>query len=232
VITACALVFSVAIRFEFFIDPKIAPTDYQIAQTGNQTINYTYYYYANNDFLNTEAFKITVMTNYIFRDLVLPIALVVLNVLILIEIKRVTRRRIFLVSDGLSTSLPTTSHSVMLSLTAERRKLMMMIATGINFFLGRLLGLLNAIGYVFNLKLYYFFEFYCILFFFYILYHLSYATPFFLYYFFNIHFRTFANDTLKLVLSPFFFLSRKVNVYRDNQQRRTTTQHELRIRLN
>jgi hypothetical protein len=208
---------------------RIASTNYQIAQTENHTFNYTYYVYAHSDFHNTDAYKITLVTNYIFRDFVLPIVLVVLNVLILIEIKRVTRRRIFLVSDGLSTSPPTTSQSVRVSLNAERRKLLMMIATGINYFLGHFLYFIFAVSYSFNLKLYYFFELYCIDFISNILFWISYATPFFLYYFFNIHFRTFANDTFKLVLS-FILLLRKVNAFRDNQQRQTTSQYELRDR--
>jgi hypothetical protein len=167
-------VFSVATKYYSLIALDIASTNYQIAQTGNQTINYTYYYAAFNDFYNTEVYKIFALTNNIFRDFVLPIVLVFLNVLILIEIKRVTQRRIFLTSDGLSTTLSTTSQYVRVSLHAERRKLLMMIATGINYFLGHFFSFLTTIGAVFNLKYLYFFDLYCIHFFSYILFSLSY----------------------------------------------------------
>jgi hypothetical protein len=43
---------------------------------------------------------------------------------------------------------------------------------------------------------------------------LFYVTPFFIYYLFNIHFKTFAHKNFKIVLNPIFFVARKVNMHR------------------
>jgi hypothetical protein len=187
VITACLIAFSVALESYMFVSYKIAAIDYPNGQIGNQTTYYTYYYSAWNDFHKSDTFKIvdSILQSFIalFRDLVLGIVLIIINILILLEIKQVTQRRIFLTTDGLTTSPPTTSQSVRVSLQAERRKSFMTIATGINFLLGHSLYAANHLGLVIDSKVYLFDQWICFNYIAFWLFKISYTNSFFFYYF-------------------------------------------------
>jgi hypothetical protein len=198
VITACAIAFSFALQSYILITFSIATTDYQIPQSDNQTTIYTYYFYEYTNFTTTQAYKVINLTVALFRDLVLAIALIVLNMLILVEIKQVTQRRIFLTSDGLTTSISTTSESVRVSLHAERRKLLMIIATGVNYFLGHLVMIIYSICLVNDLQVPELDQWYCFVFFAPMFLWISYTTPFF----FTI-FLTFISELLLMITSNF-----------------------------
>jgi hypothetical protein len=203
VITACAIVLSVALQFNRLIEFRIASVDLQIPQGYNQTINYTYYYYTYSNFHYSDALKVMDLATSIFRDFILGVALVVIfNILILIQIKQVTLRRIFLTSGQ-------TSQSVRVSLQAERRKSLMIIATGVNYFIGHFLKIVLFFGLATDSRILSLDHWNCYSFVAGMLLMASYVTPFFIYYFFNIHFRAFANQTFIFFLTPLFCKKRE-----------------------
>jgi hypothetical protein len=207
VTTACAVALSVALESYLFINFKIASFDYPITLADNQTVDYKYYNYTLTSFHKTEASKLIYPAVGLIRDIAPGIALIVINILILSEIKIVTQRRIYLTNDG----SPTTSQSVRVSVQAERRKILMIISTGINYFAGHTLTSANNLGLAIDSKLDKLDQWLCFSFVVDVLFKLSYANSFFFYCFFNLHFRKFAYSTFKMFLYPLFFLGEKVN---------------------
>jgi hypothetical protein len=212
VITACAIALSVALKFNRFIELSVSSLDYQILQSENQTINYTYYFSSYADFHYSEANKVMSLTSSLFRDMLLFVTLIVINTLILIQMKQMTQRRIVLVSSAPTTSPLSANKSVRMSLHAEKRKSLMIIATGANYLIGHFLYILITFSIATASPILYLDKWFCFAFVANSLLWFSYVTPFFLYYFFNIHFKVIANETVKYVLTPLIYLARRVGV--------------------
>jgi hypothetical protein len=213
VTTGCAIAFSAALQFNRSIELTTVSVDLEIPQGDNQTINYTYYYYTYTDFHYSLASKVIILTTYMIRDLIIGVALVVVNILILVQMKQVTQRRVGLTGGGASTSSLPTNKSVRAAMQAERRKSLMIISTGVNYLLGHVLKIVFIFGFMTDSPITYLDEWWCFNYVASLLLTTSYATPFLFYYFFNIHFRTYANEIIKILFTPLIFFFRRVNVH-------------------
>jgi hypothetical protein len=143
------------------------------------------------------------MTYFITRDLVVLIGILVGNILILRVISQMVKTRLELFrNDGGEENA-----TVKATLKAEKKKMIMILLTGVNYFAG------HSINLVFQVFLHFDSQnslTKCFAFLQYIFLTLSYATSFFFYYFFNKRFKqeinslvlfSFARKTFKSVLS-------------------------------
>jgi hypothetical protein len=162
--------------------------------------NYTYYASALSTFGKSATYKWLDLTQSMFRDLFLAAVLILVNTLILVQIKNATKNRITL-SAGEGGAV---SQGVKDSLRAEKRKAIMISLTGVNYILGHSSYLILAIMFrllptVVAVDLN---GWSCYSVAAFAIYYASYATPFFFYFFFNKHFKKFMTRNLMFVVSP------------------------------
>jgi hypothetical protein len=134
------------------------------------------------------------------------VALIVINILILAQIKR--KRKMF--TGGHNNTIGELDSSVLTATKAERKRLVMIVLIGVNYILGHSLNvawriidnfiIIHASGPYWV----------CLSFAAYTLVAISYATPFFFYYFFNMGFKESANCVLKYVFYPLWLVLVKV----------------------
>jgi hypothetical protein len=166
------------------------------------TQNYTYYTYEYPFLISTEVNGVWETVYYFVRDLVILIAILVLNILILRVISQMvkTRRALFRNDGGAENA------TVKATRMAEKRKMIMILLTGVNFCAG------HVISFVFRVVVIFVpFEdstsyFMCLFFLTDLFLNLSFATAFLFYYFFNKRFEKEMKTLLlfNFVGEPFF----------------------------
>jgi hypothetical protein len=141
IITAGVIFFSIVLEmFRFFAWWSECKNKSSISEQCYNAIqaveNYTYYTYSYNAFGKSDTFYCLRVAKSLFRDLLVAVVLLVFNIPILVEMKKVTRRRIRLFAQGRSsqhrpTSNPiqqgtgsdlATSEFVQISMRAQKRK--------------------------------------------------------------------------------------------------------------
>jgi hypothetical protein len=219
---ACAIAISLVLEsyvpFSFYTASRTT----QVTSGGNQTENYTSFYYSYTAFGSSTTYNLLLVLVTLFRDLFLVVALIALNVLILIEIMKMRKRRINMTNKnpGAISNTSVMNQSVSKSLQAEKRKALMIVFTGINYFL------CHSVYLVFTITRDVYQNFYspsetgflCFQFTAYFLLSLSYATPFFFYYFFNKQFNKFAKRALTVVFYPLVMLKRMVGLAKQEDE--------------
>jgi uncharacterized membrane protein YkvA (DUF1232 family) len=164
--------------------------------SGNSTtlisVNSSRYQFEYNFLISKEVFDIWDFVYFFFRDLFILIGILIVNILILRVISQMvkTRRELFR-SDGGEENA-----TVKATLKAEKRKMIMMLLTGVNFIPGRLVNILAKLFYYVVPLDYSTLFLGCLWFLDDLLLTLSYATPFFFYYFFNERFKKETNNLL------------------------------------
>jgi hypothetical protein len=220
VISLASILFAVAFNSCLFFEGFITRITYPIPIGYEDSIplvyNYTYYYFGYTYFALSDVNQWLVVAQSLFRDLILMIVLVVINTLILFEIKKSTQRRIQLANHGGHTSTLTTvtNASVLNAVRAERRRAKLIVLSGLNYFFGHFGWLVydSARAISPRLVLSYGSGWLCHVFVCEVLIAVSYTTPFFFYYFFNTQFKKFANGILRLVFYPIVALFRMLKV--------------------
>jgi hypothetical protein len=160
--------------------------------------NYTFYYLSITDFGKSTTFKLIEVSVSLFRDLFLAVVLIVLNTLILVQIKNATKNRIALnAGEG-----GAVSQAVKDSLRAEKRKAIMIGLTGVNYIIGHISYFILGVMFrlfpdVTNASIN---GWSCYSVAAVFIYYASYASPFFFYYFFNKHFKKFMKSNFMLVV--------------------------------
>jgi hypothetical protein len=134
------------------------------------------------------------------------IVILLLNMLILRELKAFTKRRILLTGATSHTattlaSVAPVSESVLIGQRAEKRRCRLILFTGLMYVLG------HAVQAISNFQSSFFYNesydaWFCVYFVASTLLNLSYAVNFFLYYFFNTQFKKYANETIALLSFP------------------------------
>jgi hypothetical protein len=186
--------------------------------------NYTEYYLSVTQFGTSSTSKWLDLSQSLFRDLFLGSVLIVINGLILVEIRNATKNRMRLSAGNLGA----VTDSVRESLKAEKRKAIMIGLTGVNYILGHVgyiivsfvFRVLPSVAYS-NLN-----GWSCYLLVAFTVYYASFATPLLFYYFFNKHFKRFLIKDLIFVCSPLISLF-GIKIAQDGEQtqaqsRRTT----------
>jgi hypothetical protein len=162
---------------------------------------YQYFKTASTSFAKTDVLKFFSLFHTIFRDVIILFLILVLNVLILIEMRRVTKFRLMLAQDHSDDDHHVKkNHSVLTALRAERKRCIMVLLTGLVYGCGHVgNAVTNAHWHFFRTNLH---VWYCLQFAANQLLMFSYAIPFILYYFFNSQFKRFANQSILLLLYP------------------------------
>jgi hypothetical protein len=123
------------------------------------------------------------------------IALIVINLLILAQMRRMTQRRVSLASHCSATDT-----SVIFAMKAERKRSILIVLTGVNYIGG------HTLFVVFQIFFYFFINqndpWYCVKYASTTLLLTAYASPFFFYYFFNTQFFKYANRNLQFMFFP------------------------------
>jgi hypothetical protein len=196
------------------------PRGHHNVTVGNVTIlvndYYTYYSQYYTDFEYTVANSSWQVAQFLFRDLVLAVALIVINILILAQIKQMTQRRLML-TGGHNNTTGVTDPSVLAAMNAERKRSIMIVLTGLNFVLGHSLNVAWRIIDNFIIKHASSPMWVCFSFAAYTLVAIAYATPFFFYYFFNTHFMKCANRTMKYIFYPLWLVMVKTGVLKTDE---------------
>jgi uncharacterized membrane protein len=107
IITACSLALSVLVNPEYYyafsVINFLKPVSSMNQTVGNRTTLvtefYTYNVYEFNEFGTSPTFYALALVTSIFRDLFLVIVIIGLNILILIEIKKTTKRRMEMANE-------------------------------------------------------------------------------------------------------------------------------------
>jgi hypothetical protein len=184
-------------------------SSYKNTTKANKTIELSddYYGYIFNGFYFTKAFSYWTLGSYFFRDLAVPITLLILNALILAQMRKITKRRIKLAGGGANNASRSAANvssnhaSVILAMRAERRRSIMILLTGVNYLLGHTLNVIKMIESYFNLSSDYLL-WNCVSLASYGLLFISYQTSFFFYYFLNTQFNHCAKQTFKFLFFP------------------------------
>jgi hypothetical protein len=229
IITAIAFVIAVIVEGEYYFAFDVVKTP-QLLSSWNKTVGntttlvqeyYTFYNYSFSEFGNSGPCYWLEMATSLFRDFILVLVIIGLNILILIEIKKLTKARMALASDfgereivgyvaGATphAAAQPTSKSVLAALRAERRKAKMIFFTGLNFMIGHLAWLVYSLALAVVPNFTSTYEFGCFWLTGDAFLYVSYATPFFFYYSFNTQFKKFANRTLKYAFYPLYLVLR------------------------
>jgi hypothetical protein len=183
------------------------------------------------------------LIKFLFRDLGLTVALLIINWLILVQMQQSTKRRLKMagahkkenpaptttatltVAEGGSAApamSATASRSVIAAQKAERKRSIMIVLTGLNYMLG------HSLYIVFTLNGFIIVSgdptWTCVAFAAKILLSIAYSTPIFFYYFFNTHFYKFANTNLKRLVMPVTKLMNLEHIFDENKRETSTSQ--------
>jgi hypothetical protein len=185
--------------------------------SANVTFDYEKFYTVKTDFGRTDTYKVFSFIHSILRDVVMLFVIIILNMLVLKELKAFTNRRKFLTGappaqpsrvpsnfDQTSVTLTTTgpvNQSVLVAQRAEKRKCVMILFTGLMYGLGHVGQAVANFHSKFAYNASYD-AWFCVYFVAIKLLNLSYAINFFLYYFFNAQFKKYANETMTLIAFP------------------------------
>jgi hypothetical protein len=220
IITPSVVVFSTLACLNRFFQLYVVKLE-QITGNHNVTVGnvttvvtdyYTYYSDEYHAFEYTVANASWQVAQFLFRDLGLAVALIVINILILVQIKQMTQRRMML-TGGHNNTTAVTDPSVLAAMKAERKRSIMIVLTGLNFVLGHSLNVAWRIIDNFIVKHASTPVWMCVQFAAYTLVAIAYATPFFFYYFFNTHFMKCANQIMKVVFYPLWRVFVRVGVF-------------------
>lgn len=178
--------------------------------TVNGSVTQSSYYYQKQSSFRFSQVSLNLLTaEALIRDVVFLVILIILNFFILLELKRVTKRRI-----EMSTSTHESAHSVtgtrpprdknvQLAMSAERKKAFMIVATGLSFLLGHsLLAAFQIATSLFNVSFMTEQSWMCIFNLGNELILISYGISFFLYYAFNTQFRKYVKQDIGILLFP------------------------------
>jgi hypothetical protein len=162
----------------------LLPLSFHIKSEINSN-NQTIYYYDYTNF-GKSSFADIIFFNSLIKDGIFFIILFVLNVMILALLKRITGRRRNLAENN-DTLLSA-------SLSAERRKLIMIIATGLNYMIGHFPYFIFAILYNFFIKTVECYTLYVLFF-----YYITFADSIFFYFSFNNIFKKFLIESIPFI---------------------------------
>jgi hypothetical protein len=214
------------------------PLSQKYETVGNSTTLVTEYYNAYypsfSAFFFSPACTYWMIIKFLFRDFGLSIALVVINSLILGQMRKSTNRRlkiagVFKIDNPIFTkneggaiapvTSATASRSVLAAQKAERKRSIMIILTGVNYIVG------HSLYIVYTLNTFFFqsnrVDWNCVTLAAKFLLSLAYSTPFFFYYFFNTHFYKIANTNIARFVIP---VSKLIN---PKQSQEASTQEEI-----
>jgi hypothetical protein len=227
VIISSAIAFSVLYHTYYIFGRIVAEVD--ISRSMNETsVNgttafFVEYKIAKTSFGKSRVFKFLSSFRTILRDIALLIVTIVLNTLILIEMRSVTlaKRRLILNSstpshatDESDTSVvkaPPQSHLVSTAVQAERKRCIMVLVTGLVYGFGHVgQAVVNLQGNFFTHGST---VWLCLQFLATHLLKTSYAISFFSYYFFNNQFKKYANQYIRCVFSFLAGRFRYINIY-------------------
>jgi hypothetical protein len=248
VTTALATVFSIVINIGQFIGEYVGEASFPISQqnetVGNTTVlvyqYQTVFYVHHSDFYFSTASSYWIVIKYLFRDLGLALALIVVNWLILGQMRESTKRRLKMAGaykkeNAASTTTATVveggaaapamsataSRSVATAQKAERKRSIMIVLTGVNYVLG------HSLTVVRNVYLFFFVGFdqqwVCLGFASELFLLLACCTPIFFYYFFNTHFFNYANTNMKSLVMPVAKLVKLEHLFKDNKKEINTS---------
>ena len=212
---SATFIFKIFYHFTFSIAYQPAFTfNYTYPDGITKSFSYEGYFLRKiSDFAGTPAYKAFNILDNSLRDIGILVVLLILNFMILCLMRKSTQRRMKMAAHGQNASEAagkasvnvTANRAIRTAQRAERRKVYMILATGISFFFGHIC---NAIYYImFNFKLNNFSsaEYFCFSLVAEWVLKLSYAVPsFFIYYFFNSHFNRFANDDFLWLIKPIY----------------------------
>jgi hypothetical protein len=176
--------FSTLILVGFTLFYLIFPLGYKIKKHDS---NFDYNY---NDFGSTSFYSHITIIDSIIRDGIFLLIIITLNKFVLDLLKKSTQRR-----RELSGQVTNDNNLLTVAQSAERKRMIMIIATGLNYMIGHFINLAFTIITTLNKEL----NTFCLHKFWILLYDLSYANNIFIYYFFNNVFRRFLNE-----LVPFY----------------------------
>jgi hypothetical protein len=159
----------------------------EIDSKNNET--YSSFYQEFNHFGLSSLYYTIGMVNAIIRDYIFLFILLILNIMILFLLKKTTQRRRTLVSTNRNQNNLSTA-----SQNAEKKQILMVIATGFNYFIGHVpFSILFVINFIYNGHSS------CSFIYVYFLYYLSYANSIFFYFFFNNVFKRFLIELIPFV---------------------------------
>lgn len=202
--------FSVAFSFLFHI--YMFYQNYVATVVTNTTVNGTVYQVVSYRSSPTR-FRVSqvgfnlITAETIIRDGVFLSIIILLNLMILFEIRKVTKRRIGMqgsITESLSQQQPTThSKLVKTAMNAEKNKGLMIVMTGVNYFLGHAVYAIYQIATSVGINPGRQTEWLCAYRVGLELMMISFCTSFFLYYFFNTQFKKCAKHNIQTLISPF-----------------------------
>jgi hypothetical protein len=212
VIVSGSVLFSTIFHVYFLLGYSVVSVKVSLQTIANVTSEYEKFYTVKTTFGQTDTFKVFSLIHSILRDVVMLFVILLLNVLVLKELKAFTKRRMFLTGDVGATSygehtavtLTTTgpvNQSVLVAQRAETRKCVMILLTGLMFGLGHIGQAVANFQSKFAYNASYD-AWFCVYFVAIRLFNLSYAVNFFLYYFFNAQFKKYANETIAFIVYP------------------------------
>jgi hypothetical protein len=190
-----------------------------------KTLNVSYYTLIYTTFDRSVIYSSLNVSLTIFRDIFLCMVILVLNVLILLQMREMTKRRIRLTASGftahhqndartitagaVNTTVSVTAHQyVRVALKAERKKSIMIVLTGVNYVTCHILFpfvlMINQfVPYILNASV-----LSCLFSITRSMTYAAYTTPFLFYYFFNTHFKRLTHRNLRFMFYPFVFVYR------------------------
>lgn len=186
--------------------------------TINGVIQRTSYYYQRQSTFRFSQVSLNLLTaEALIRDVLFLVVLIILNILILLELRKVTKRRIEMSTStheshhSMTGSRPPRDKNVQLALSAERKKAFMILATGLSYLLGHsLLAAFQIATSLFNVKIMVEQGWLCVFNIANELILISYGVSFFLYYAFNTQFRKYVKQDIGILLFPFIKLKQMI----------------------
>lgn len=199
IVVVVAVVFSFLfnsfIMFQGYIVPN--PVNRTIGDS-NETHQLTLYRMQYTPF-RTSALSLDLLgVQALLRDIAFPAIIITLNLIILIEMKKITQRKMAVMgSSGKSMK----RNSLTIAMQAEKKKCAMIVATGINYAVGHCMfaafNTATATGAIFSSM-----SWNCVYMIGYVLLFISYGDSFIFYYIFNSQFRKYAIGNFWLVVKP------------------------------
>lgn len=195
IVVICSFVVSFAYHSYIILQAYIAPYNQTIQVSENVTKTILKYRYINTPFYGSQTSINLMLAESLIRDLGFLVIIFLLNFLVLLEIKKVTQRRRAMNKSGSDKTIQT-------ALTAERNKCVMIMVTGVNYFLGHSLYAIYQFAILSGAAFRDINSWICVFRIGYDLLMLSYGVSFILYYVFNKQFNRYANDALKMMITP------------------------------
>jgi hypothetical protein len=228
-IVSGSVVFNILFHVYYLLGYAVVGAQVSLQTTANVTFEYEKFYTVKTSFGRTDTYKVFSFSHSVFRDFIILLIILLLNALILAEMRAFTKRRILL-TGGVATHVAhtaltvdntsvggVTSHSartpstvastgqvsgsVLVAQRAQNRRCVLILLTGLMYGLGHIGQVVTNFHtkYAYNAS---YDAWFCVYFVAIRLLNLSYAVNFFLYYFFNTQFKKYANETIALIAFP------------------------------